>query len=89
MLSCPALHAHSRDLERLSIHEGNDWLEQTIQAPTPWSQNIKWSVTIIPGLVWYFLFSLKVPKATSMEGQINIRGVIKKFVDCLYKIKTP
>ena len=26
MLSCPALHAHSTDLERLSIHEGNDWL---------------------------------------------------------------
>ena len=51
MLSCPALLAHSTDLERLSIHEGNDWLGQTIQAPTPCTPNIKWSVPIIQGLV--------------------------------------
>ena len=37
----------------------NDWLGQTIQAPTPFTPNIKWSVPIIPGLV-YFLLSLKV-----------------------------
>ena len=56
----------------------NDWLGQIIHAPTPFTPNIKWSVPIIPGLV-YFLLSLKVFQKkfnlhTSACTQGNIRS---------------